>query len=234
MARSRKHVEPAGAKPVGRRVSGEVTRRQRNVTAEMFLEGLGVPLPGGWRSWSHDQQRKFVGVQKGLIRKRAQARKEIARRQEKEKFRGGDITFVPAEGADPDNPTFVIRGVYGPVSGLGKSLIAVKRREGRRLDGKFLARPGEFHQAGDIVEHIEDRPHARRGGSSGEWGPRKFLFELFKLAAKYGGDCQIYLTHNKMEIGLDAEAFEAWVRKSNEDPMTALLGVAPLLEDKSR
>jgi hypothetical protein len=197
------------------------------------LTRLGVELPGGWESWPSGRQSNFVNVQRRRLKKEALKQQMITKMATRETFRGGSIEFIAREGTNPEDPTFVIRGVYGPAAGLARSMIAVRLRDGKSSEGVEFVRHrvgGPVADEDRVVEHLEDWP-----GRGRQWGPRQFLFNLFALAAKYGGDCELYLTHNKMEIGIDPAEFEEWVRRSNADPVRALLDTQSLLlEDKER
>lgn len=205
----------------------------KQVTPTEALHIMGVEIPGGWEQWNRGRQANYVEIQKRRLKKETLRRTLVKKMADSETFRGGEIKFVAREGTDPDDPTFVIRGVYGPAAGLARSMVAVKLRDGKSKDGvEFVRRQGGGYIADEdrVVEHLEDWP-----GRGREWGPRQFLFNLFALTAKYGGDCELYLTHNKMEIGIDPVELEAWIRRSNEDPVRALLDTQTLLlEDKDR
>lgn len=196
------------------------------------LKAIGVELPGGWENWPLNRQHKFFENQKKRIIAKRRMVKLTQHRAERETFRGGPMTFTPREGANPEDPTFIIRGVYGPLAGLNRSMIAVKLKDGKDRDSAEFVRPhfGDgakmmVFEEDRIVKHMEDNPRH-------PWGPREFIYNLLNLAAQYGGDCELYLTHNKLEIGLDPVAFEEWVRRSTEDPVGMLLDGQKLLETK--
>jgi len=198
---------------------------------EEALKAIGVELPGGWHDWDGRQQSRFLENQKRLIIKRKRIIKLVQQRASRETFRGGPLEFTPREGMDPESPTFLVRGVYGPLAGLARSLIVVKLQDGKSKNGVDFVRPGfaknelTIFEEDRIVQSVGDNPRH-------PWGPREFLYNLLKLAAQYGADCEIYLVHNKLEVGLDAEAFREWIEQANKRPLDALLSQTPLLEQK--
>jgi hypothetical protein len=73
---------------------------------------------------------------------------------------------------------------------------------------------------------------ARRVSVDLKWGPRELLWNLFRFVAEHHGDCAIFLVHNEQELRVDPHDFEEWVRRSQEDPVKALLEPAQLLTDR--
>jgi hypothetical protein len=206
------------------------TGEWRRLPMEERLRRLGCEIPGGWEDWQAGMQRRFVANQErrylGLVKRK----KEVRARADREAFRAGKLDFIPSDGAVPGQPRYEIRAVYGPLTANGKfSLIAVFPKEG-------AAFPAE-----DLSENLPRLRGARRAGEVGEaleskfdnhgqhWGPRRFLFEVFQAAAAYGGDCTIHLAHDKtIEIGLDPESFEDWIKKANETPEDLIAMGQPL------
>jgi len=144
--------------------------------------------------------------------------KLVEMRANKERFRGGYMTFTPAPyEVQPEKPGHVVRAVYGPVMGLASSSIVAYTYDPELLKQRTAA-------GGEPLQFVDD--------GFGHWGPREFLFALFQLVANLHGDCVVYMVHSGEEIGIDAASFEAWVRSTNENPVGALMQARALLEQR--
>ncbi len=140
----------------------------------------------------------------------------VANRARTEGFRGKGLRFETAPYiVDPEKPKYVIRALYGPIKGLLCSRVLVYTND------------EDLRQMRPEHDHV---PLDDENDGLGKWGPRRFLFELFGMVAKYHGDCVIYMVHNGQEMQVNAEEFEKWVYEANENPVRALLDTALLLE----
>lgn len=142
----------------------------------------------------------------------------VEQRAGRETFRGGRLVFEPADySVDVEKPRYIVRAIYGPVKGLSASTVVVYNYDPEllKLRHESFAQPVFFSN-----------------DSIGGWGPREFLFQVFAAVARFHGDCIILLTHNGVEMQVNAEQFEAWVRSANSNPVAALLETRALLEMK--
>mgnify|MGYP001616941209 CR=1 FL=1 len=204
----------------------EARREERNarVNAEKTLEGQ---------------------ARQALIR--AKIRDRIEKRAREETFRSAPIAYTPPDYVPlPGEPAFVVRAVYGPVSGLTASVIAAfpydKKYLSRRVEGvgeplnvltqkKRLLQREDYRTGHTITSEVQTfaLPH----DPSGKWGPRQFLHELFSVVALLHGDCTVYMVHSGVEMEIDVELFRQWVEESQVDPAKALLAPLKMLEQKS-
>lgn len=220
-----------------------------------------IPLPAQFHEFGTWKQRQYVRRAARQVRRRVEWLKITRERAEKEKWTPPPLTsFVQAEDVDPDNPKYVIRVVYGPLCGLDRSQLLVLRHNerylGRRIGGEMIRGADAFRGETlaaladpatgsmkapeeadtDLVESRGDA-YDRVNRTTGQrlvntWGPKRLLWNVLDLVARHGGDCVIVFIHNGVRMRVDPEAFEAWVRRAEADPVEAL--VAPqtyLLED---
>ena len=157
--------------------------------------------------------------------RQARRRAVILGRAASETFRARPVVVSPEESEKP----FIIRALYGPVSGLSSSRILVLRfREDYARRRKDMTREerNTAHgiDADDIIVSREDFPV--RGLT---WGPREFLQNLLECIAAVGGHAIILMLHSGQQVEVDAEAFKTWAERSQRDPVTALLEPAQLL-----
>ena len=67
------------------------------------------------------------------------------------------------------------------------------------------------------------------GGASGNWGPKEFLYNVWKTVADNGGSGTLVMVHSGVEIPLDRARLKEWLDRSVENPAAVIMETGLLM-----